>query len=924
MKRLIFLLFLGLTSASWAQDKVQVQTYVQDTVGKPLPYATISLLFPSDSTLAFFGIANNEGLVNIAQVLPGDYVLQASYLGFSNYQTAVSIAEQPQEQALPPIALKMKAVNLGGVEVQGVQTPILIKKDTVEYNASSFRSKPTDNVEQLLKKMPGIEVDRVGNVKAQGEEVKKVLVDGKEFFGNDPKIATKNIPADAVDKVQVFDKQSDVAEFTGVDDGERNKTINLKLKEDKKNGAFGDATAGYGTDNRYQASGSLYKYNQKTKLSALARLNNINDYGFSISDYLNFKGAFMGSGGNVNLSINSEDQIPLNYGQSQNGNLVSGALGLNANHEFSENNNLNASYMYGGSNRFTTTERASTQFTPNQDFNINEDRTQRDKNYSHTGNLRWQNDLDSLTRTVVSASLSATDALSTERSNTVTTLAEGPFANSNNRNLTSDAMGYGLKSEARLIRKSSRKNLRNYTVLASADINQRQDDTRWNNALDFANQNTVVEDYLRNDNQDGAELEGQFTWNEPITQRSFINVSLGGSFSNNNFTRNQDYSISEAPITAAPEEVAGQDINRLSGEVAWKYNTEKSTLKLGLGAQQLEMNNRFITNQITADQNKQKHQYLLPNASLSHEFSRGKRINLNYSTRVSTPSVSRIAPFADLSNPLFISAGNLALEPEFSQSLSGFFMLYDAFSFTSVFANLNYNYIDNAIVQSKTINADGSQRVSPINFRDAQSLRASVGFNTPIKKLGIKLNLDLGEQYSQNFTLVNNVANQLNRNVHEASMSIENRKKETLDVLVGTSIEYATNRYSIQTNLNNNYVRTGAFCDVSWFLGEDWILSSSFDYSTYRNSQIGNTVSIPLWQAEVSRSFLNNKRGNISLKVFDILKQNQAVQQFASENFVGQEVSNILTRYAMLSFSYKLGNKGQNGPGGMDIDIRRR
>ena len=246
MKNLYLIFTLALLSfTAAAQNKVNITGMVLDTAGTPMPYSTVSILNPSDSTLAFFGITNAEGSFKVANVQPGNYVLQASYLGFANQYLNITEEQLSQDLNIGVIKLGLKAVSLDGVELTGTQAPILIKNDTIEYNASSFRSKPNDNVEALLKKMPGIEVDRDGNIKAQGEDVQKVTVDGKEFFGNDPKMATRNLPADAVKKVQVFDKKSDVAEFTGVDDGERSKTINLELKEDKKKGTFGEIKAGY-------------------------------------------------------------------------------------------------------------------------------------------------------------------------------------------------------------------------------------------------------------------------------------------------------------------------------------------------------------------------------------------------------------------------------------------------------------------------------------------------------------------------------------------------------------------------------------------------------------------------------------------------------------------------------------------------------
>ena len=212
-----------------------------------------------------------------------EYILQVSYVGFQTLSRIQRIGADKND--LGDIQLNENSTLLDGISVTADRIPILINGDTVEYNSAAFKPKPNATVEELLKKLPGVEVDQDGNIKAHGEDVNKVLVDGKEFFGDDPKIATKNLPADVVNKVQVFDKLSEMAEFTGVDDGERNKTINLALKEDKKKGAFGNLTAGYGDAGRFVGRGNVNSFNKDTKFSVIGNANNINEQGISQSDF---------------------------------------------------------------------------------------------------------------------------------------------------------------------------------------------------------------------------------------------------------------------------------------------------------------------------------------------------------------------------------------------------------------------------------------------------------------------------------------------------------------------------------------------------------------------------------------------------------------------------------------------------------------
>ena len=895
-------------SFGYAQNKVKVSGMVADTAGTALPYSTVSLLYTTDSTLAYFGITNGEGLFEISNVAQDKYILQASYLGFANQYRDIKASDLESNLDLGVIGLGLKAVNLEGVEISGTQSPILIKNDTIEYNASSFRVKTNDNVEDLLKKMPGIEVDREGNIKAQGEDVQKVTVDGKEFFGNDPKMATRNLPANSVKKVQVFDKKSDVAEFTGVDDGERSKTINLELKDDKKKGTFGEVKAGYGTNERYELGGSAFNFNPKRQLSLLARQNNINDYGFTISDYLNFQGG-MRNAGSMSLSINGNDNsIPLNFGQQQYGNLSSGALGANASFELSKDNNLSVSYMLNGSDRLTTTDGTSTQFLRDSELNIEENERNAEENMSHVTNLRWINDLDSLTRVIITGSANLTDAGTNNNSFRQTENESGDRLNYNQRLLGDNSDGYTLTGGAKLVRKSAAVIGRNVTGSLDLSLNSSQQTTNWENeaafAPDFSQQ---MENYFRRDQQDGSRINVGAEWNEPLNARNFIEFSGGYTLSQNEFIRNQTFQEGENTPNEAPKDDVLQTAGESKAEVKWKYVTENTTFAVGVGGTNLTLDQEYVQGGVSTLKTDRDFQYLLPSLRLRHTFTKGKRLNFNYSTSINYPRINSIAPIQDLTNPLFISSGNINLTPEYQHSGRLFYMIYDAFSFTSLFLSANATYTSNNIIQSREVNPTNFvQTQRPINYKDASNYSASASFNTPISKLGMKIRLEFEESYGLSYSLINGQENRLTTNTHVGSIMLENKNKDKFDVAVGTEVSYTDSRYSVQQAQNAIYVRNTYFADVTLFLSESLVLNSSFDYNLYRNSNFGEGVNVPLWSASATYSFLKNKRGSLTLKAFDLLNKNTGVEQFSSENMIGQQVSNILQQYYMLTFSYKL------------------
>src|SRR5882762_10419758 len=354
MKGFAFLFFLIASTAS--AQKFTIKGQLADTTGV-LPGATILILQQKDSSLVQFGVSNASGLFEIKNISQGDYLFKITFVGYSSYVQKFS--PRPAngfEINMGKIKMRSKSSQLNEVVVKGEKDPVTVKKDTIEFNASSFKVKTNANVEDLLKKMPSIEVDNDGNITAQGEQVQKVMVDGKEFFGQDPKMATRNLPADAVDKVQVYDKKSDQTVFSGIDDGQRQKTINLALKEEKRHAYFGNDMAGGGSDltnaknsGRYQASASLNRFENGNQLSFLGMGNNVNQQGFSSGDYANFSGASTGSGGGQQAGTGQQNGIVTNY-----------AGGLNLNQTVNDSKTkINGNYFYNrlDQNLSTTTHR---------------------------------------------------------------------------------------------------------------------------------------------------------------------------------------------------------------------------------------------------------------------------------------------------------------------------------------------------------------------------------------------------------------------------------------------------------------------------------------------------------------------------------------------------------------------------------------
>ena len=408
------LLCISITFVYAQPTKAIISGTVTDTAKAPLLGATIVVLQAEDSILKSFALSDKEGNFAIKRVAAGDYILQITFIGYQKVSQPFSIEAGQSTWDAGTFILEPEILTADEVSIEADRTPILMKGDTIQYNADAFKTQPNAVVEDLLKKLPGVEVERDGTVKAQGETVQKVLVDGKEFFGNDPKMATKNLPADAVDNVQVFDKKSEMAEFTGVDDGNEQKTINLELKDDKKQGVFGNITAGYGTDNRYESRLNVNRFNDKLQFSAIGMANNTNRQGFSIGDYINLMGGMSnlmsGGGGSFSLSLNTEEVgIPLENGLN-NGFINTGAGGINFNYDLGKNTSLSTSYFF---NRIANTQEKEISrwnFLNDREYFSTEESDAFSKNLGHRVNLVFKHDIDSAQQLVIKSNVGYNDA----------------------------------------------------------------------------------------------------------------------------------------------------------------------------------------------------------------------------------------------------------------------------------------------------------------------------------------------------------------------------------------------------------------------------------------------------------------------------------------------------------------------------------
>jgi hypothetical protein len=902
-KGIVLLFFIGCSLLTFAQQTLS--GVVVNEQGAAVEFGTVALLKPTDSTLAFFGITNQTGAFEIKAVTGGNYVLQISFIGYQTYDTIVTIPHLPSGN-LGIYVLRTANVGLDEVTINAEKIPIQMLGDTIQYNANSFKTHPDASAEDLLEQLPGIDVDQNGNIKAQGEDVGKVLVDGKEFFSNDPTVATKNLPADAIEKVQVFDKSSDEVEFTGIEDGSQTKTINLVLKEGKKSMWLGDAKAGGGTENTYQANAKLYRFTKSDQIAFLGMLNNVNQFGFSFSDYIDFNGGIgnMMRGGGFRIET-EESELPIDFGQTINGLITSGAAGGNYTHEVVPGNRFNISYLGNGYEKYLTNDVFSENFTPDFDYISDENSEETTENYYHRLNFNFKNKPDSMQSVFANGGLSFNYGKSNGSgytSNYLNDILTNALTSSSFDN--SDNISGNLN--ASYIHKFTG-NWKYIKVATASSYKTTLTEAEWTNLSQYFDTGTELEEHVFQDEKNNnAIVNLDLISLVKISKTLYLEPAILLGMNNEYYNRSKGNLLIGAEEIDSISPTFTRNNYFIQPKLSLKKSTKKTQFKLGLGAEYLSMQNTLYD----AAYPQTTGIYLLPEMFFEKEIKSGRRFGLNYFSAVNTPTATQLLPVPDDINPLSVYIGNPFLKPEYSHNLFGHFMFFDQFSFTSLFTSFQLSYVHDKINFSKTIHPDLTETYTMVNVDHDVSATIGTDFNTPIRPLKINLTIDLSETYNNGTNFVNDQENTINAFTHKIGLSIDNRKKEIVNASLGGNLRFTQTNYSIETGQQSNYVTNSVYLDLSVTPDSLWRFAFNGEISEYRVSGFEESTIVPLLTAEVSRYILPSNRGTITLKAYDLLNKNTGISQSGAYNYLMRQQSNTIGRYFMLSFKYRI-NKAE-------------
>ena len=927
----IFINCLLLISYVGFAQNLTIQGSLKDSIAnRALNSATVSLVNAKDSSLISFSRTNESGVFNFKNVAPGNYLISVSYVGYiPKWVPVLSGTEKTVEMGL----IYMNDVNsMSTVTVTARRPPVVINGDSVEFNSENFKTAPNAVVEDLLKKMPGMEVDKSGGITVNGKTVTKVFVNGKEFFTGDPKMATKNLPADAVDKIQVYDRKSDQAMFTGIDDGSEETAINLKLKKDRNRSTFGKLNGGAGTPSVFDAQGNINVINNDEQFSAIGGANNTNRQNFSSRNIVNFSGGGggrPGAGAGVTININgggsgetdaNAQGIAETYSIGGNySNLFnSKKIEFNANTAISDvernNNSFSFTQNLTPGNQFNRTS-ISNSINRNQQQSFGstiDQKVSETFSYKFTPSLSWQQTSSSSEDTTLTRS--GLDPNSLDITNRNTTAATS----------ISDAVNV---SNNLLLRKKFAKKGRTISSTITQSYNQSNSTgSQYTSQFFYKNRVLTSDSILDQQNirkGNTSSYSANVIYTEPISKKSllefnsYLSKTIGASskkvYDQNNVTDNYDL------LNNRLTNEFNSEYTYSGGGMSFRSNQKKFNFSTGVSLQNAVLDGENIS----AKKNfSQSFQDILPNATFRYNFSQTKNLNVDYRTSTNQPSITQLQPVLDQSNINRQSIGNPDLKRSYVHNLNIRFFSSKILAGKNFFSTLNTSTTNNSIVNYDSVLPNRTILSKPVNVNGAYRINGTMNYGFGIKKLNSRLSFGLSAGLNNNISYANGLLNTIVTKSTGPNVSYSYILDDVIDINLTARYSYSKTTNEVNPTLNTNYLTKVFGADMTNYLPLNIVLNQSFNYAINTGRAEGFNTAIPIWNASFSKFFMKNKRAEIKMSAFDLLNKNIGISRNVSQNQIVDRSYNVISQYFMLSFTYSLQKSGLGGgarAGGMMI-----
>lgn len=932
-------------NSSFAQQPRLTGTVLDFVTRAPLSGATVALTSSADTMMKRFTSADPNGVFFIPAVVPGPYVLKITFLGYQDYQKKITLLGNGLD--LGSMFMIQTSIPLKEFVVTGEAPPVVQVGDTVMFNSKAFKLNVDASAEELVSRLPGVTVEN-NTVKAQGEEISQVLVDGRRFFGDDPMIALRNLPAEVIDKIQVYDKLSDQSELTGFNDGQTSRTINIITRPDRRRSQFGRLVAAVGDEGKYQAVANMNFFSSPQRITVLAQSNDINQQNFSLQDFLGamgggsvfgggmgggMRGGPGGGGGGGQRGGGGGDrgivatgaaramQNNFSIGQ-QNGVSTTHALGLNYSDTWQKGMEVEGNYF------FNLTDNVRDQFTNRQYF-LTPDTSQfyrqsnvtDSKNYNHRLNLRFDYAIDSVNRIIVTPRLSLQSNGSTSNYSGQNDLMRTiPISQSATHNRT-DVIGYTSNNSIVYRRKFDIPG-RTFSIDATANFNNRNSDRYLTSQNLYYSATRVQADsinQLADTKTDGYTLSANAAYTEPLAVSMLAQLNYSISRTNSS-TDKKSYNFDgtdglyDLLVPSLSNEIVSGYLTQRGG-VGVQYRITDFDLNATLGFQSAALSaDRTFPKSVTT---RKSFVNIIPSVTMYFGPSRRNSIQVLYRAATSPPSIAQLENTVNNSNPLFLSAGNPDLQQYYTHTVTTRYVttnLQTMESFFLVFSgSLTNDYIGNALLlaardttlEGGVVLKQGSQFSRPENLGTRRSLQGLVTYGFPFKPIQCNLNLNLGLTYNGTPSVLNGTQNTGSSYTLSSGVSVVSNISTDLDFAISYNANFNRLRNSIQSDNDNDYFSHSGSFRFNWIFWEGFSIRTELRNQLYTRSQTGYRQEYTLWNVVIGKRFLND-RAELSLQGFDLLNQNRNVNQTVTDTYIEEQQTKNLNRYFLLTFSYRL------------------
>lgn len=904
MKKQLFFYFLFFYSFfGFAQNTFSLQGTVLSDQQLGLDAATVFLSRVQDSTVVDYTITNTKGYFDLKVKKQNQAVdLVISMIGFEDFKKRFDVVETSLD--LGQIRLKAVATDLDELVIQAEVPPIRIKKDTLEFNASSFKVRPDSNVETLLKQLPGVEIDADKKITVNGKEVNQILVNGKPFFDADGQIALQNIPADLINKVQVTDTKTKKEEFTGKNSSSNNASINLTIDEAKNKGFFGKFMGGYGTDDRYESSGLLNYFKGKQKISLLGSSNNINASGFSMDEVFDN----MGGG-------RSRRGAARGGRGSSSGLTRSNMFGLNFSDEYFDQLQASGSYLYNTSDTENTNRATRLNLLPSGEFTTRSNSFSKSYNENQQGNFSFEYEIDSTATLYVAPKLSKVYNYSRSHAMEASEDASGQLLNSSNSLSDSRNNSVNFNNSLRYSKKFKKR--AHYFTASFTNSNSKQDGYALSDSETIFFTNSTASD-LRKQAKDTYSTSDSYhldlEYSQPITDSLALvfNVDYNWNqaidakkvFDFDGFT--EDYT----KLNVLETNTYKTEIRKLEPKVGISLVKSKFMLDLESGVQIVDHNSNALFDEALYSFSKK---YLSPHLRgfARYTIAKGKSVYGNYNYNVQYPTGFQILDIEDVSNPLVTIRGNSNLKPSDTHVAFLSFNAYDFASRSGFNVYVNASFYNNQVVSSVVYDENKKQHTTYENISGAHSYSIGGNWSKSHKiqehQLRYGVNMRLNHQKSLGFT----------DGLLYSSRGVQWSPGVYFNWDYGDYLTVMPSyNYTVYTTSYDNYVVDQATnfqhsfnFQVTSYWPENFVFGNDFGYSYNSRIAPGFKKSFYLWNTSLAYAF-NNKNFIAKIKVYDVLNQNVSATRTISPTMILDQENTVLKRYIMFSLAYKFDRFG--------------